>query len=234
MHWPRRIEEHTRDWLTDGHIEHDGLCDICGCAWPCPNIPLTPYCSAEPAPEVPRQTATDSRPVVYGYVRSVQQGRALLEHWQTELRSYCQHTGLRLVHCFCSMGRRQISYIGGNFSSLVRPYVLGAEANDTDLTRPNAMATAQPAPALRVLLTILEQHPIYGVVVPSIFHFATERRAAMALMQHIERLGTKVMVVPTNRTSSATIISPNNLTALEALAEPNRPASNGSHHGSRT
>jgi hypothetical protein len=191
VHWPSRIEEHAWGWLT-------------------------PYGPAEPAPEAPGQTLTDSWPVVYGYVRSAQQGHALLGRWKRELRSFCQQAGLRLVHCFCSMGRHQISDIGECGPSLVRPYVLGAEAGDTDPTRPNTVATAQAAPALRVLLTILEQRPVYGVVVPSIFHFATERRAAMALIHHIERLGTKVMVVPANRTPS----------------EPNRPASNGYRNGS--
>jgi hypothetical protein len=210
VHWSSRTEEHVWNGLTDGHIEHDGLCDVCGCAWPCPSVPLAPYDADEPSYRAYGQVRAVAQPAVYGYARSLQRGRARLCQWQTELRYFCQQAGLRLVHCFCSMGRHPIGERG---FSLVRPYI--AEAYGADPARSITLATAQPALALRVLLAILEQRPAYGVVVPSIFHLATERQAALALIRQIERLGTRVMVVPANRTAGVVVAD-----AGRALRDP--------------
>jgi hypothetical protein len=229
VHRPNRNQGHAWDWLTDGHVNHDGLCDVCGCAWPCQSISPAPYGPAEPASEVNGQVRAVARPVVYGYVRSAQRGRVRLSQWQAELHRFCQQAGLRLVHCFCSVGRHQTGNIRERDLSLVRPYV--DEVYDTDPARRITMTTVQPV--LRVLLAILEQRQVYGVVVPSIFHLATERHAALALTRHIERLGAKVMVVPASSTTNVAITDTGNRALFDALIEPDEPASNGRRNGGR-
>jgi len=108
-----------------------------------------------------------------------------------------------------------------------------AEVYDSDPARRIMMTTAQLAPALRVLLAILQQRQVYGVVVPSIFHLATEQHAALALMRHIEGLGVKILVVPASSGTNVAITDTGNRALLDALIEPDRPASNGYHSGGR-
>jgi hypothetical protein len=130
------------------------------------------------------------------------------------------------MHCFCDIGRHQVARARVDDFSLVRPYVAAVSerrTNSKDQARPPV--SSEPPPALRVLFSILEQRTVYGVVVPSIFHLATERQAALALMEQIERLGAKVMVVPANDHATLADLDVDNRALLDALTEPDGPGS---------
>lgn len=146
VHPHHRTDAHRWDWLERGHVDHGGLCQACGSAWPCMAVSSMPYGFGNPAEAV-------KRPAVYGYVCSALRGRARILQWQMELRQFCMWAGLRLVHCFYDEGRHQIVNTRGGFS-LVRPYVASVAGPGIHPGR-RPLSLAQPAPALRVLLSIL-------------------------------------------------------------------------------
>lgn len=152
-----------------------------------------PYGSSPAWGPPPASLSLGERPAVYGYVRTVARGRARVWHWQRDLRLFCDEAGLRLVHCFCDVGRHQPE----GYSRSRLHVELAPGKYDRDIRSwPLLSASVRPLPAFRVLLSILEQRTVYGVVVPSVFHLATERDIAISFMQYIERLGKKVLVVP--------------------------------------
>lgn len=61
------------------------------------------------------------------------------------------------------------------------------------------------------------------MVVPSIFHLATERDTALVLMQQIERLGTKLMIVPANKMAGLVGLNTGSCDLLDALVEHGEP-----------
>jgi hypothetical protein len=151
-----------------------------------------------------------------------------------ELRQFCAQAGLRWVHCFCDVGRHQVASARKDGFSLVRLYVAAASEFDGDpASQSVSLAAGQPAPALRALLSVIAQRTVYGLVVPSIFHLATDRNAAIMLMQHIERLGTKVMAVPASQQDRPPTITAENSVLLDALVKPNGSPPNGRRNGDR-
>lgn len=235
MHRPNHNDEQTWDWLERGHIDHDGLCAVCGSAWPCPAVSLAPYSLGSPQETSIASPTADERAAVYGYVRTAQRGQARIWHWRTELQLFCDQAGLRLVRCFCDVGGHQVASTPSAGFSGVRPYVATATELDDHQVRGYSLSPTarQLSPALRVLLSILEQRTVYGLVVPSIFHLATDRSTAIALMHHIERLGAKVMVVPANGNADMDAHSRGSHTLLDTSDETHAPAPNSHQNGSR-